>query len=62
MEYRQLSKTRLKVSMLGIGAEHLRTVSVEEITRIFRFALREGVNYIDLVWSLPNIAAGLERD
>ncbi|MDH5733833.1 MAG: aldo/keto reductase [Candidatus Bathyarchaeota archaeon] len=61
MEYRQLGKTGLKVSVIGIGTEHLRKVSVEEITRIFRLALREGINYIDLVWSLPNITDGLSE-
>ncbi len=61
MEYRQLGKTSLKVSVIGIGTEHLRKVSVKEITRIFRLALREGINYIDLVWSLPNITDGLSE-
>lgn len=60
MEYRHLGKTGLSVSVIGIGNEHLKKVSAEEITRIFTSALREGVNYFDLVWSFPNIIDGLD--
>ena len=60
MEYRQLGKTGLKVSIIGIGNEHLKKVSAEEIARIFSLALSEGVNYFDLVWSFPNIIEGLD--
>jgi predicted aldo/keto reductase-like oxidoreductase len=61
MEYRQLRKTIFMVSVIGIGVEHLRKVSVEDITRILRFALKEGINCIDLVWSFPNIIDGLRE-
>jgi len=60
MEYRHLGKTGLKVSIIGIGNEHLKKVPAEEITRILSLALREGVNYFDLVWSFPNIIDGLD--
>jgi len=60
MEYRQLGKTGLSVSVIGIGNEHLKKVPTEEISRIFSLALREGVNYFDLVWSFPNIIDGLD--
>jgi len=55
-----LGKTGFKVSVIGIGNEHLKKVSTEEITRIFRLALREGINYFDLVWSFSNIIDGLD--
>ncbi len=61
MEYRSLGKTGFTVSVIGLGTEHLRNRSVEEITRIFRLALSEGINYIDLVWSYPNILEGLHH-
>ena len=61
MEYRQLGKSSLKVSVIGLGAEHLKKVPAEETTQIFRFALKEGVNYFDLVWSFSNIMTGLSE-
>ena len=61
MEYRQLGKTGLSVGVIGLGVEHLTRVSVEDITTILRSALRQGVNYIDLVWSLPNIIEGVSE-
>ena len=60
MEYRQLGKTSLKVSVIGIGAEYLKKVPTEEVMRIYSLALKEGVNYFDLVWSLPKITDGLK--
>jgi predicted aldo/keto reductase-like oxidoreductase len=61
MEYRQLGKTRLKVSVIGIGAEHLKNLPAEEIKQIIDKALNEGINYFDLVWSLPNIIQGFQQ-
>jgi len=61
MEYRQLGKTSLKVSLIGIGAEHLKNLSAEEIRQIIHLALNKGINYFDLVWSLPNIIEGFQQ-
>jgi len=61
MEYRQLGKTDLKVSSIGIGAEHLKKLPAKEIRQIIRFAIRAGVNYFDLVWLLPNIMEGFRQ-
>jgi len=61
MEYRQLGKTDLKVSPIGIGTEHLKKLPAEEIRQIIDFALRAGVNYFDLVWFLPNIMEGFRQ-
>ncbi len=60
MEYRYLGKTQLRTSVIGVGVEHLKNVSTEEIERIFTTALDKGVNYFDLVWSFPNILDGLK--
>lgn len=59
MEYKTLGRTGFKVSILGIGNEYLKKLSTDEITHIYSLALSEGVNYFDLVWSLPNIIYGL---
>jgi predicted aldo/keto reductase-like oxidoreductase len=61
MEYRQLGKTRLKVSVIGIGAEHLKNLPAEEIRQIIDLALNEEITYFDLVWSLPNITEGFQQ-
>ena len=61
MEYRQLGKTGFSVGVIGLGVEHLTRVSVEDITTILRSALKQGVNYIDLVWSFPNIIEGVSE-
>ena len=61
MQYRKLGKSSLKVSVIGVGAEHLKKVPTREITEIFRFALEQGINYFDLVWSFSNIVTGLSE-
>ena len=61
MEYRQLGKTHLKVSVIGVGTEHLKKLSPEDVTQIITLALEEGVNYFDLVWTLPNILEGFQQ-
>ena len=61
MEYRELGRTGLRVSTLGVGVEHLRNLSAERIAEIVSEAAREGMNYFDLVWSLLNVAEGFRQ-
>ena len=61
MKYRRLGKTKLKVSPIGIGTEHLKKLPAEVIRQIIDFAIRAGVNYFDLVWYLPNIMEGFRQ-
>lgn len=56
---RGLGRTGLQVSEIGIGCEHLRGLKREKIANIVREALARGVNYIDLVWSLPDVLEGI---
>lgn len=61
MEYRRLGKAGLLASIIGIGVEHLKDLPPDDISEIFDRAFSAGVNYVDLVWALPNIAEGLSR-
>lgn len=61
MQYRNLGKTGFKVSVIGLGVEYLKGASVTDISKIFTLALKEGINYFDLVWTLPNIIEGLKE-
>jgi len=55
MGQRILGRTGLRVSEIGIGTEHLKRVGRERVASIVKEALASGVNYIDLVWSLPTL-------
>ena len=60
MQYRDLGKTGFKVSVIGLGVEYLKNASAADISKILTLAFEEGINYIDLVWTLPNIVEGLK--
>ena len=47
MEYRQLGRTGLKVSAIGLGTEHLGK-DRENLEQVLRLAVGAGVNYVDL--------------
>lgn len=55
MGQRLLGRTGIRVSEIGIGTEHLKRVGRERVASIVKEALASGVNYIDLVWSLPTL-------
>jgi predicted aldo/keto reductase-like oxidoreductase len=61
MEYHPLGNTGLIVSTLGMGVEHLKRRSREYIAEVVGEAVSEGVNYFDLVWSLPQVIEGVSR-
>ncbi len=60
MQYRDLGKTGFKVSVIGVGVEYLKNASAADIAKILTLAFEEGINYIDLVWTMPNIIEGLK--
>jgi uncharacterized protein len=62
MKYRQLGNTRLTVSIIGLGTEHLKNAPQGATQEIFASAIREGINYFDLVWAYPNIIDGLKEN
>ena len=61
MEYRVLGSTGLKVSSLGLGVEHLKKQPTETIAEVVHEAVRSGINYFDLVWSLPDVIEGVSQ-
>ena len=61
MEYRSLGSTGLTVSTLGMGVEHLKNQSTKNIAEVVRNAVDGGLNYFDLVWSLPHVIEGVSR-
>ena len=49
MQYRQLGRTGLMVSELGMGLEHLLPKDEKTVTKTLRAAIEGGVNYLDCI-------------
>ena len=61
MEYRSLGDTGIETSVIGLGVEHLKKRSTDEITEVVKRAVDLGVNYFDLVWSFPHVIEGVAQ-
>jgi predicted aldo/keto reductase-like oxidoreductase len=61
MRNRHLGNTGLSVSTIGMGVEHLKRQSAEYIADVVKTAVSHGVNYFDLVWSLPTVIEGVSQ-
>lgn len=59
MQYRAFLNKNEKVGIIGLGVEHLKNCSISEVFSITEAGLSRGINYIDLVWSLPKIIEGI---
>ena len=55
MEYRTLGRRGIKVSAVGIGGEGFENKSYEQCQEILDAAMREGINFIDIYNSNPQV-------
>lgn len=55
MEYRILGRTGIKVSAIGIGGEGFENKSYEDCEAIIDCAMKEGINFIDIYNSNPEV-------
>lgn len=54
MEYRQLGRTGLDVSVVGLGLEYLNGQPRDTVVETIHTAIDAGVNYFDVIFSLPD--------
>lgn len=53
MEYRQLGRTGLQVSAIGLGTEYLIDQPDAKVTTVIHTAIDRGINYFDLFFAQP---------
>lgn len=61
MEYRILGRTGIKVSTIGIGGEGFENKSYEKCEEIIDCAINEGVNFIDIYNSNPEVRSNVGK-
>lgn len=61
MLYRELGKTGIRVSEIGLGAEHLQGTSAENIAATIHTAMDAGVNIIDAFMSEPDVRVNIGK-
>lgn len=61
MRYRELGKTGLKVSEIGLGAEWLERHDLKEIQAVVAACEEEGINILDCWMSEPNVRTNLGK-
>ncbi len=59
MRYRALGTTRLSVSEIGLGCEHLERQSTEQVCAVVDQALALGINIFDVFMSEPKVRSDL---
>lgn len=64
MNYRNLGKTGLKVSEIGLGTEHLYNQPKQTVISVVQEAIKNGINYFDIVFNISqyinNISAAIK--
>ena len=59
MEYRTLGRTGLRVSAVALGCEGFMHKRAEEVKADFDFAIRHGINFVDIYSSNPDLRANI---
>lgn len=59
MKYRELGKTGLKVSEIGLGGEWLERHNTEEVRQIIQHCEEVGINILDCWMSEPNVRSNI---
>ena len=59
MRYRELGKTGLKVSEIGLGGEWLERHNTEEVKAVIDVCEKEGINILDCWMSEPNVRSNI---
>ncbi|WP_072525556.1 aldo/keto reductase [Clostridium sp. Marseille-P3244] len=61
MQYRELGRTGLKVSEIGLGAEWLERHNAEEVKEVIDCCERFGINILDCWMSEPNVRTNIGK-
>lgn len=59
MEYRTLGRTGLKVSAISLGCEGFMKKTAEEVRSDFDYAIKNGINFLDLYASNPDLRSNI---
>jgi len=59
MQYRELGKTGLRVSEIGLGAEWLERHNAEEVKEVIEHCRKSGINILDCWMSEPNVRSNI---
>lgn len=59
MRYRELGKTGLRVSEIGLGGEWLERHNTEEVKEVIDVCEKEGINILDCWMSEPNVRSNI---
>ena len=59
MRYRELGKTGLRVSEIGLGGEWLERHNTEEVREVIETCEKEGINILDCWMSEPNVRSNI---
>ena len=59
MRYRELGKTGLKVSEIGLGAEWLERHNAEEVKAVIDCCEAQGINILDCWMAEPNVRSNI---
>ena len=61
MKYRELGKTGLQVSEIGLGGEWLERHNTEEVRAVIRRCEEQGINILDCWMSEPNVRSNIGK-